>query len=325
MAPYWQPGVQYNYDDVVQFEGRTSLSFLPLDLIAMIQDMSTGSSNLIAPSDWTPDVTPALWGRLQASQRREEKQWGEDCKPCPPAPTYGQTQRVETDQPSHQAPPAQPEPEQKEKHWYDIDEKQKKELEIGGGILAGLATVGAGVYAYKQYEHKKEEKQAHAWTLDKWIAESQARTQQWRSGRYDSPVAWIWCEGKNIPRDAIQGGEEHGETLYICRAYHETGMMVGKASRVFKKGAVIGFKKDEIHIDKYEILVGDSRAVKWVNCAGKFKSKAFVLDPLKVGGSQMVHPSTSPRPPTTALSTQARPVKCTETVVSFPTMTPRRK
>ncbi|KAF8444671.1 carbohydrate-binding module family 12 protein [Boletus edulis BED1] len=267
MAPYWQPGVQYNHDDVVQFEGYE---------YRIIQSHRS-------QSDWTPDVTPALWGRLQVSQHREEKQWGEDCNPCPPAPTYGQTQRMETDQSSYQAPPAQPEQEHKEKHWYDIDEKQKKELEIGGGILAGLATVGAGVYAYKQYEQKKEEKQAHAWTLDNWMAESQARTQQWRSGQYDSPVAWIWCEGKNIPRDAIQGGEERGETLYICRAYHETGMMVGKASRVFKKGAVIGFKKDEIHIDKYEILVGNSRAVKWVTCAGKFNVGSLRARPVEGG------------------------------------------
>lgn len=62
---------------------------------------------------------------------------------------------------------------------------------------------------------------AQAWSLNKWIQESQARTQQWRAGRYNERVAWVWNEGTTIPRDAIQGGEERGEALYICRSYHE--------------------------------------------------------------------------------------------------------
>jgi hypothetical protein len=65
------------------------------------------------------------------------------------------------------------------------------------------------------------QKKAHVWSLNNWIVESQARTQEWRSGRYNQPVAWIFNEGKSIPHDAIQGGEERGERLYICRAYHE--------------------------------------------------------------------------------------------------------
>lgn len=65
------------------------------------------------------------------------------------------------------------------------------------------------------------QQQAHAWSASRWVEESQARTQQWRAGQYNAPVAWVWNEGKFIPRDAIQGGEERGEILYICRAYHE--------------------------------------------------------------------------------------------------------
>lgn len=65
------------------------------------------------------------------------------------------------------------------------------------------------------------QKQAQAWSLNNWITESHARTQQWRAGQYNAPVAWIWNEGRSIPRDAIQGGEERGQPLYICRAYYE--------------------------------------------------------------------------------------------------------
>lgn len=65
------------------------------------------------------------------------------------------------------------------------------------------------------------QKRAQAWSESKWITESQARTQQWRAGQHSAPVAWIWNEGQHIPRDAIQGGEERGEALYICRAYRD--------------------------------------------------------------------------------------------------------
>lgn len=76
--------------------------------------------------------------------------------------------------------------------------------------------------------------------------------------------------------------------------------MIGKACSVFKKGAVIGYKKEEIHVrfhhcyktslthtalqlDKYEILVGDSRAVKWVPCSGQVNVQALRATPVEGG------------------------------------------
>jgi hypothetical protein len=59
--------------------------------------------------------------------------------------------------------------------------------------------------------------------------------------------------------------------------------MIGKACTVFKKGAVIGYKKEEIHLDKYEILVGDSRAVKWVPCSGQLNLQALRATPVEGG------------------------------------------
>jgi len=276
MAPLWEPGTQYNYDDVVVYHDV---------LYKIIQPHRS-------QSDWTPPVTPALWGRLQGGggedhhRHHREEQWGADC-----APPHGGQQRQEVEkvtyqgsyQESYQTPAAPPPQEQKEKHWYDIDDERKKELEIGAGVVAGLAVLGGGIYAYKQHQKNAEEDQAQAWSASRWIQDSQIRTQQWREGKYNAPVAWIWNEGKSIPRDAIQGGEERGEALYICRVYHESGLLVGKASRVFKKGAVIGFKKDEIHVDKYEILVGNSRAVRWVSCSGQLKVESLGARPVEGG------------------------------------------
>jgi hypothetical protein len=270
MAPRWVPGEEYTYGDVVEYEG--------IDYKIIQPHRSQG--------DWTPPVTPALWGRTQGGQHQHrEEQWGGDCKPSqtPPASYGQQQQRQETDQSSYQAPPAQPTQEQKEKNWFGLDDKHKKELEIGGGVLAGAALLAGGFAAFKHHQEKTEEKQAHAWSAGNWVVESHARTKQWRAGQYNAPVAWIWNEGKSIPRDAIQGGEERGEPLYICRAYHESGILVGKASSVFKKGAVIGFKKDEVQIDKYEILVGDSRAVKWVPCSGQLNVNGLRAQPVEGG------------------------------------------
>jgi len=263
MAPYWQPGEQYNFGDVVEYEGSEYKIIQP--------HRSQG--------DWTPPVTPALWGCLQGGDHhrhhREEK-WGGDSKSCHSPHDHGQ-QRLEVDELSYQASSAQ---EKKEQPWY---EEHEKELKVGGGILAGVAALGAGIYAYKRHQDNLEEDQVQAWSASNWVQESQTRTRQWKAGQYNGPVAWIWNEGKSIPRDAIQGGEERGEYLYICRAYHEGGLLIGKASSVFKKGAVIGFEKDEIHIDKYEILVGNSRAVKWVPCSGQFNLEALCARPVEGG------------------------------------------
>jgi hypothetical protein len=65
--------------------------------------------------DWTPDITPALWGLVhrgygsdrEAEENDSSKQWNEH-----------KTQQVEI---SH---------EDRQKKWYDLDDKKKKEVEV---------------------------------------------------------------------------------------------------------------------------------------------------------------------------------------------------
>lgn len=62
--------------------------------------------------DWTPDRTPALWGRISHGGHRESendpaKEWHEH-----------KTQQVEI---SH---------DDRQKKWYDLDDKKKKEFEV---------------------------------------------------------------------------------------------------------------------------------------------------------------------------------------------------
>lgn len=275
MSPQWQPGTQYNYDDSVEYQGAHYKIIQPHR----------------SQSDWTPPATPALWGRMSDGDCREKYQSGADCRTTSYNPGYGQQsqhpmhQRQEGDRPSNNVPVVQPstQEQEEEKRHHGMDESTKKKLEIGGGLLAGAAVIGAGIFAYNHHNQKEEEKRGESWASDFHQREALERTQQYRSGQYQGPVAWILNEGKNMPRDAIQGGEERGERLYICRAYHKGGLMVGKACRVFKKGAVIGYAHEEIHVEKYEILVGNGQAVRWVPVRGRLNLSTLGARPVEGG------------------------------------------
>ncbi|KAG1881378.1 carbohydrate-binding module family 12 protein [Suillus tomentosus] len=270
MIDYWQPGTQYNDGARVLYEGVQYKIIQPHR----------------SQSDWTPPVTPALWGRLeggdcQRSPHHENSgQWAGDCKsdpcapPCNQPPPQQQQQQQQQQQPYHSPQGGiQPTHQESQQHWFDMDDKRKHELEIGGGVLAGVGALAAGVFAYNHHNKSEEEKRAHVWSQGNWLRDAEQRTQAFRSGNYPGPVAWVLIKGKNIPPNAIEGGFERGAPLYICRAYYEA--MVGKACSVFKKGAVIGYKKEEIHLDTYEILVGNSQAVRWVNVSGQFNLAAL--------------------------------------------------
>lgn len=273
MIDNWQPGTQYYDGSRVLYEGVQYKIIQPHR----------------SQSDWTPPVTPALWGRMEdgdchrSPHHEQSGQWGGDCKsePCAPScdqpPQQQQHQQQQQQQQPYHSPQggAQPTHGQDQASWFNIDEKRKKELEIGGGIVAGVGALAAGLFVHNQHSKKEEEKKAHAWSQGNWLRDAEQRTQAFRSGNYPGPVAWVLNHGKNIPSNAIEGGFERGAPLYICRAYCEGGLMIGKACSVFKKGAVIGFKKEEIHLDTYEILVGNSQAVSWVNVSGQFNPAAL--------------------------------------------------
>ncbi|EIW83284.1 hypothetical protein CONPUDRAFT_52155 [Coniophora puteana RWD-64-598 SS2] len=185
-------------------------------------------------------------------------------------------------------PQEHPTQEEKEKSWYNLDAHRKKQLEFGGGLLAGITALDAGYVAYKEDGRHKEDKKAHVWALSKWLRDAQARRQAYYNGQTQGPVAWIYTEGNNIPQNAIPGGQETynregRQILYICRAYYEGGMFVGKASSVFRPSAIVGFMHEEIHLDKYEILVGDQNAVRWVNVEGELDLQHLGARPVEGG------------------------------------------
>ncbi|GJJ06303.1 hypothetical protein Clacol_000494 [Clathrus columnatus] len=255
MVQYWEPGTRYSFGDVVE-------------------------------SDWTPSVTPgkfevankasttqgfvALWGRIPNESHEHHEQRHEE------APRYEEKPPQAIQQPQSANPPQAgnpPQPQEKEKHWYDLDEKQKKGLEIGGGVAAGLGLLAAGVGAYR---HQK----LNAYSQQRWIEEARARTADFHQHGPRGPTTWVLVQGKEIPPSAIVAGRLQGQPLYIARAFHEGGVQLGQASRSFPKGGRIGWAHK---LDLYEVLIGDSRAIAWIDVRGKFKPEDLNVRPVEGG------------------------------------------
>ncbi|KAJ7594728.1 carbohydrate-binding module family 12 protein [Mycena floridula] len=266
MTQYWEPGTQYNTGDIVEFEGHRYKIIQPHR----------------SQSDWTPNITPALWGRLSdgSSNHGSEHHGGQH---------YGSENRHEQHEQPYQQPPVQNEQpvqishEERKTHWYDLDDKRKKELEVGGGLLAGIAAIGAGYAAYRHHEKSEEEKKAQVWALSNWLHEAQQRADDFYRNGLRGPAQWVLTEGKNIPAEAIVVGQEKSWTLYICRAFHEGSLQIGKASPAFEKGAVIGYGHDEIHFDKYEILVGNMQGLRWEEIHGRLNVNNLGYRPVDGG------------------------------------------
>ncbi|KDQ57662.1 carbohydrate-binding module family 12 protein [Jaapia argillacea MUCL 33604] len=273
MVACWEPGTQYNLGDVVEYEGHQYKIIQP--------HRSQG--------DWTPPCTPALWGRCPDNSC----QGGGGYQPSYQQPPPEQQQQPLQPQQAPYAPDKPwddhktqhvdiPHDEQK-KNWFDLDDERKKQLEVGGGLVAGLAAIGGGFMAYKAHEKSEEQKKAAVWALQAWLKDAQARTEAFHRDGPRGPTTWVLNQGHVIPQGAIQGGEENGKPLFIARAFHDGAIMLGKASPNLKKGGAIGYKKEEIPLDTYEILLGNPQAVRWVQAAGKINVASLGARPVEGG------------------------------------------
>jgi len=161
MVNYWQPGIQYDRGDVVEFNGAR---------YSVIQAH-------FSQSDWEPGPnTASLWGRIPEGEYdhhthrydhencHEEKQTLTDpyCQPrqteTPPQQQAYAPQTAEKPWDHYPEENADiPHEEHKKKLW-NLSDDRKKQLEIGGALMAGVATIGAGYYAYHKHEQKEEKK-----------------------------------------------------------------------------------------------------------------------------------------------------------------------
>jgi len=262
----WEPGTQYNYGDIVEYESVRYKIIQP--------HRSQG--------DWTPPVTPALWGRIP------DDEWDNHAPYNPPhdkGDYHGQDVQQPDDCSQHQKVDV-PHVEQKKK-WYDLDDDRKKQLEIGGGLLAGAAILGGGYAAWHEHEKKKseEEKQALTWGVQGWHQDSVARTEEFRNHGPRAPATWVLVDGRDkIPNSALEAGKDKdGHPIYIARAYYEDTIQIGKASPAFREGAAIGYGGRVIELNKFEVLIGDPRGVKWVRYSSQLNIQQLGAKPVEGG------------------------------------------
>ncbi|KAI8971188.1 carbohydrate-binding module family 12 protein [Trametes punicea] len=268
MVYAWEPDTWYDLGTVVEYQGHK---------YKIIQAHQSQAG-------WEPPATPALWGRVPEDYEGEHHEHHQQ--------DGGHNQPSSAQQPAgygekHGQPPQSQVPihdEERKTGWHNLSDERKKELEIGGGLLAGIAAIGAGYFAYKEHEKSEEEKKANIWALQNWLHDAEMRTRDYYQNGPRGPATWVLVEGKDIPTNiAIVGGEEHGQPHYICRGFHEGSLQIGKASPIFQKGGVIGYAHDEIHLPKFEVLVGNMQGLRWVDWHGHVDLERLSARPVEGG------------------------------------------
>jgi hypothetical protein len=92
---------------------------------------------------------------------------------------------------------------------------------------------------------------------DAWLSSARARTQAFNAEGPKAPTTWLLVEGDHAPTtNALPVPGAHGrDDFQICRRYHEGKMWIAARFR------------DRVH----EVLVGDTRAVRWCRVEGKLE------------------------------------------------------
>jgi hypothetical protein len=231
-------------------------------------------------------VTPALWGRIPDNEWQQHESYN---PPHDKGDYHGQDVHQPDDCSQHPDQTVEVTHEEQKKKWWDLDGDRKKQLEIGGGLLAGAAAIGAGYYAWNEHEKKKteQEKQALTWGLQGWQRDAHSRTEEFRNHgpRGDTGTTWVLVEGRDkIPRSAIEAGrDKDNNPIYIARAYYEDSLQIGKASPVFKEGSAIGYAGRVIELNKFEILIGDPQAIRWVSYSYQLDLERLGATPVQGG------------------------------------------
>ncbi|ELU45096.1 pectate lyase domain-containing protein [Rhizoctonia solani AG-1 IA] len=256
----WQPGVDYNHGDCVEYKGATYRIIQP--------HFSQG--------DWTPDVTPALWGREYGAAPTQ-----------PPQQSYNQPPPEQRPWDQHDQTKVEFGEEEKQKNWYDLDPERRKQLEASRikpkacscALMANRSE--AAFLPVRPFS-----------VVASWLTRSTRRTRRirrlwpgaYRLSRADCATTsgkptWVLTKGNRIPQGAFQAGQESdGTPLYVGHP--------GKVSPNFQKGCIIGYGGDEIEVEDYEILIADPRSVRWAEASGTCNPQYLGAQPVEGGREQ---------------------------------------
>ena len=95
----------------------------------------------------------------------------------------------------------------------------------------------------------------------KWVQAIEGSRSFMSGGGSSANLSWKAGSGGSVPSGAISGGSEPGRTLWVCRASYNNGVHPGK---IVAQNCNIGWGGKEITLRNYEVLTGNSSAVRWV-------------------------------------------------------------
>uniref|UniRef100_A0A336MUL6 CSON007745 protein n=1 Tax=Culicoides sonorensis TaxID=179676 RepID=A0A336MUL6_CULSO len=92
-------------------------------------------------------------------------------------------------------------------------------------------------------------------------------------GKPSEAPGWIKCDGKELPGNAVVGGEFSGVPSYVGRALHDGSLIPGKINPNTAT-CFVGWNGNEFEKDEFEVLCGINSI--WVKCSGaNIPSNAF--------------------------------------------------
>lgn len=277
----WAEGIDYTPGEIVKYMGKKYKLLQP--------HKSQG--------DWTPNLVPALWHPVEESggsegsgdelkkkdkkdkkkkkedggesggsegddkkKKKEDKEKKKKDKEDKKKEKHGDGEHDGEDKKKDKDKDKKKDKHGEPSHGDDHDDHEKKEKDkkkdkdkkadkVEGLVAAtsGLHISGSGV--------------GFASSLD-WVTAARKVAAEFQQQGPKGPVTWLLVEGGPIPAGGVVAGEESDRTpLFVARAYYEGAIHIG---RVSAKGAFIGHNGKEVKVDIFEILLGDSRAIKWV-------------------------------------------------------------
>ena len=101
----------------------------------------------------------------------------------------------------------------------------------------------------------------------------------------NAELVWKKFEG-NIPQNAVNGGQEPGRILYVCRGSYKGGIHPGK---IVDGRCNIGWGGKEHKLKEFEVLVGIAN-IKWIDVEGSDGPRFQLGIGITVGGNGDISP-----------------------------------